>query len=157
MYAEFLQDRRYVVIHGFRRAVEAAGELRIRPALDDEDQHLEFLPRQPRRVGASSLVGAARYATHTALAQTPSNDCSERARPQAVKTRECLAQCILRTFSKSERPLVRHADAFPGACGCAPFTRDHQSVRLRDVIWDRANGLRPRLPEEQLTLDPRGS
>src|SRR5436853_6846587 len=99
MYAEFLQDRRYVVIHGFRRAVEAAGELRIRPALDDEGQHLEFLSRQPRRVGASRLVGAARYAAHTALAQTPANDCGERARPQGIKNRERLAQRILRTFS----------------------------------------------------------
>src|SRR2546425_2670760 len=102
MYAELLQDRRYVVIHGFRRTVQAARELRIRPALHDECQHLDFLCGQPRRVGASSPVGAARYAAHTALAQTPPNDCSERARPQAVKTRECLAQCILRTFSKSE-------------------------------------------------------
>src|SRR5207253_2750537 len=85
------------------------------------------------RVGASSLVGAARYAADTVLAQTPANDCSERGRPQGVKSRECLAQRILRTFSKSQRPLVRHADAFPGSCGCAPFTCDHQPVRLRDV------------------------
>src|SRR5882724_4597324 len=106
MYTQLLQDRRYVVIHGFRRAVQAAGELRIRPALDDECQHLDFLCGQPSRVGASSLVGAARYAADTALAQTPANDCSERARPQGVKSLECLAQRILRTFCKSQRPLV---------------------------------------------------
>ena len=52
--AELSEDRRDVVIHGFRRYDQPPGDVDVAQALPEEDKHLELTARQTGRIALSA-------------------------------------------------------------------------------------------------------
>src|ERR1700733_4171488 len=93
--AEFLQNRRHMMIDRFGGTVQLVCELRVADAVRQKREHLNLPGGQPRGVCAGRIVWTAWNAARAPLAKTPANDGGERGRTQPIEDGEGTA---LRVF-----------------------------------------------------------